>query len=232
MILIVASSLDDRASELLGRFQGTDAALLTPRDLSVSGISVNTQSISSGSLVADTRSIRIDRIGGIVTLIPFVQPDELVHITADDRAYVAREMTAFLTFVLAEISCAKLNPPTATCLSGPAWHQEHWVTLARRLEIPVNPRRRASPPGDTADDGCDPPAARVTVVGRQVVGSDDRGLQAYSQRLAHAASLNLLQVTFTRPTDGQYRFRSATQFPDVTENRVAAAITSHFEGGP
>jgi hypothetical protein len=99
------------------------------------------------------------------------------------------------------------------------------------LAIPVNPIRRASPPSDTADDGGDPAAASVTVIGRRVVGADDPRLHVYAERLAHAASLNLLQVTFTRQMDGQYRFRSATQFPDVTDDRVAAAITGYFDAG-
>jgi hypothetical protein len=228
VILVVASIVDEGALALVERFPRGAATLLTPRDLSVGGICVSTRAFSDGILATRHGVVRLDQVTGVLTLLPCIYPEELVHITKENRTYVACEMTAFLSYVLSGLSCPKLNPATATCLSGPNWQQEHRVTLAHRLEIPVAPVIKRSP-RLARDEVAQFPVLTLTVVGRDIVGSRDEVLGAYAAGLARAASLDLLRVSFGCQADGTSCFLSATQFVEVMDFEVSAAIVRYFE---
>jgi len=226
--LVIASVVDEAARSLVDRFARGAATLLTPHDLSVAGTRVSAGAFSDGILATREGVVRFDQVTGVVTLIPCVYPEELVHITKENRTYVASEMTAFLSYVLAELPCPKLNAPTTTCLSGPGWQQEHWVTLAHRSRIPVAAvtRRSRRLPREEVPELA---ATTLTVVGDRVVGSRDEVLGACATRLARAAGLDLLRMSFDRQRDGSHRFICATQFVDVMGQEVSAAIVRYFE---
>src|SRR5262249_26018668 len=141
--------------------------------------------------------------------LPYVPVEELGHIVAEDRTYVAREMTALLTAWLTELPCQVVNRPSAACLAGPGWSADRWRHVARGLGIPVvSGRRRSSHP--------------VAVVGGSPVGFA-AGCAA-AQLLAHAAAVDLLEVHF----DQQMSVVGIDAWPDVSRPEVANALLERF----
>ena len=90
------------------------------------------------------RPVKCDEITGVLIQRPCIFEQELLHISAVDRQYVAAEMNAFLISWLSRLTCPILNRPTAMSLSGPNWRPEQWVHAAAILGIPVSPTKKCS----------------------------------------------------------------------------------------
>jgi hypothetical protein len=150
-------------------------------------------------------------ITGVLTRLWHVPPGELTHIAVSDRAYVASEMTAFLTAFLSDLPCAVLNRPSASGLSGPGWRREQWVRAAARVGIPVAPVQRIARHGEPAATA-PAIASEVTVVGELAFGADDPDLVRWSRELAATAGVDLLGAQFTRHGRG-YAFAGVNPWP-------------------
>jgi hypothetical protein len=166
-------------------------------------------------------------ITGVLARLPWVTEGEVIEIAAQDRSYVAAEISAFLLFWLSQLHCPVLNPPTPTCLSGPCWRAEKWAHMAARAGIPIVPIRR-----DTRLDS--PPVASlpattvcVTIVGRRVFGKVHPELLDQSRRLAELAKVELLTSRFASAERGA-AFVDADIFPALHDDELAAAVLEHF----
>src|SRR5215208_2683196 len=100
MILVVASRVDPVAHRLIRELPKGSAVLLSCLDLSSPGWRVSSTEADSSVCVADGLLLEEREIDGVLTLLPCVFEQELVHIRPLERRYVAAEMTAFLTFWL------------------------------------------------------------------------------------------------------------------------------------
>jgi hypothetical protein len=218
VIIVIASRYDEVAAALAARW---DAALLTPVDLSATGWRYYVAAPELGTAVGGGQRVPNSEIAGVLTRLPVVYEQELDHVDAEDRAYVACEMKAFLLAWLSALRCPVLNRPSPECLCGPAWRTEWWVGLAARLGIPVQPLRRDSTVGFVPD--CAPSGAVVTVVGERCFGSVDSSVAEHARRLASAAAVDLLEVRFTGPDYGS-RFVQANLCPDLSTPEVADAV--------
>jgi hypothetical protein len=165
--------------------------------------------------------------------LQWVWEGELVDIVADDRAYVAAEMSAFLVFWLTGLSCLILNRPTANSLNGSGWGRERWNFAASKAGMRVNPiRRRGSVAsasiGDEEVHGLK--QVSVTVVGDQCLGDADKALLGQARRLANIAKMDFLAVQFSS-AEANAAFVGVNIFPDIDNNSVADAALSYFGGG-
>jgi hypothetical protein len=242
MLVVVAGPGDAVAQALVERWAGRGAVRLAPADLSAPGwrhyLGRRPCDAEPGRAVLDQRVVATDRIAGVVTRLPAVYDQDLDWVDPLDRAYVAAEMTAFLTAWLTALPCPVLNRPTPTCLAGPSLAPEQWVRLAAGLGIPVRPVHRRAlltlhpddvRPGD--DAVVEPPAAplpTLTVVGQRCLGGDDPVLADSALRLAQSVGAELLAVQF----DGfgpAARFCAASPWPDVSAPDVASALLERIE---
>jgi hypothetical protein len=226
MLVIVANRHNATAEALIRRWGVYDARLLSCEDLSIAGWCHRLTDPGVSTAVIDGRVIRASKITGVLTLLPWVTADQLIHIIPEDRAYVAAEMAAFLISWLSELTCPVLNRPTPACLTGPGWRPEQWVHAAARMGIPIRPIRRsvvlmAEPlPEDAVGEL---PPAIVTVVGERCFGEVDGTLMMHARRLAAATGVSLLTVHFDGP-GGDARLLGAALRPDISSPEIADAI--------
>lgn len=232
MLVIVCSSWDESAKALASRWDGEEVAILTPRDLSRRGWRQGLGSEKSGVAVIDGKPVANREITGVLTRLPCVYAQELVHIVPEDRAYIASEMTAFLRFWLARLECPVLNRPTPMCLAGPYWRQEKWVQVAAAAGIPVRPVRRVAGATVVAPEELERrDEVTLAVVGSRILGEADARVCRAAQRLASLAEVELLAVHFSG-SDRDAEFIGAEIFPDLSDNTLASAVLDVLHGAP
>ncbi len=234
MLVILAHRADIAAQALVQRWAAHDAHLLSPEELSLSGWRYRPGDVASGCAVISGRSVPFRNLDGVLTRLPWVFEQDLVHIVPDDRAYVAAEMSAFLLAWLSELTCPVVNRPTPTCLAGPLWRPEQWARVASSSSLFVAPvhRRAAFVPGrsPTVDLG---PVVRpecgvtLTVVGDKVIGEAEGALREQARSLARAANVELLVVHFSR-AHARAEFVAAAPWPDLESPGVADAILARL----
>lgn len=230
MLAVLARSGDEAACAFAARWTAQGARLLSPQDLSTAGWRYHLESPEISTAVIGGQVVPVSEISGVWTRLHSVVPQDLGHIVAEDREYVAVEMTAFLVAWLASLTCPILNRPTPECAAGPNWRREQWVHTAALLGMPVLPMQRGTPRagGEAKEPSRDP--ATVTVVGPRCFGSVDAQLMVGAQRLADAARVDLLAVHFAGPEAGS-AFLSADIWPDVTQPDIAGGILEYLTGG-
>jgi hypothetical protein len=225
MLVVLAHPRDTAARALVDRWRSRDARLMVPGDLSVPGWRHHVGVQGDEWFVANGERLRADALRGVVTRLPAVRGQDLLHIAVEDREYVAAEMDAFLASWLMRLRCPVLNRPVATSLMGPNRSRERWLLLGAGAGLrPV--ARRAFAPGAA-------PAlatAAVTVVGRRWIGAVAPELGAQALRLAERAGVELLTVQFDA-TDPDAAFVCADLAIDVSAEEVADALLVRLDAG-
>jgi hypothetical protein len=206
VILVLADSRDQEARTFAALH--ADVQVLTPADLSHPGwISEVTKSRSGVFFAGSQRPVAV--IHGVITRIHAVFPESLVMVDPADRSYIAAEMTAFLSYWLATLSCPVINRPADYCLAGPHRSPHRWRRLARRLGIAVAP---ASPVDSVV----------AVVAGRAVTGPAIRhessvlisqAVDAVALSVAFAAGGGLVGVELTT---------------DLQDSRIASALFAYI----
>lgn len=234
MLLILASRFDDEAVRLAQRWQDQDARVLTCQALSRRGWRFDPTRPRRGSLVLDEEPVAMDRLRGMLCLLPAVYPGELPHIEAGDREYVAAEMTAFLIAWLTSLPCPVLGRPTPLSLTGPHLRQEQWLHEAARAGLPVRPLVRHLPaagprPADTSARPVDevPATAVALVAGRPAPAPADPPLPVHMTTalaaMARSVGATLLTAHFGQGLRGM-TFIGAVTSVDVQRPEVADAM--------
>ena len=149
-------------------------------------------------------------ITGVCSLMPCVLDSDLPSIRAEDRTYVAAEMTAFLCAWLSSLACPVFNRPTPCCLCGPPWGPERWLHAAVRAGLPTG----QAAPGETA---------AVTVVAAGVFGAASPAQRDLAARLSEFTGVPLLRVLFSGP-ESSPAVAGADLWLDTDRPGVAAAI--------
>jgi hypothetical protein len=224
MLVILANRYDVAAGALVGRWGAHKARLLSCEDLSIAGWRYCLPDPGASTAVVEGCIFDIEEIVGVLTLLPCVIPDQLVHIVPEDRAYVAAEMTAFLVAWLSELACPVLNRPTPACLTGPNWRQEQWVNTAARAGIPVRSvTRRVALSADTVTQNAETAPTTVTVIGEYCFGEVNDALAMHARRLAKLAGADMLAVHFDGP-EAYARLLGVDLRPDLTSPKITDAI--------
>jgi hypothetical protein len=136
--------------------------------------------------------VPVNDLTGVLTRRLAVYPEELQHVHADDRAYVASEMTALLAWWLRVVTVPVLNRPAGGILCGPARRPEQWRVAARNLGFPVARLRRQA----TRSPIMPPVHAEMVVVGGQIVGHAQPAQADCALALSREANVALLYVGF------------------------------------
>ena len=233
MILVVASRYDEGAREIVARWKSQDASLVTCEDLSTCGWQHRLFSPNESRVVASGRVVQENQISGVLVRRFCVFEQELVHIAASDREYVATEMNAFLLSWLSQLSCRVLNRPAGTSLCGPNWRPLQWAHAAARAGFQINEemagwrvpavhRRKPKLPKKKVGH-----VAEVTVVGDRCFGDASRATLAYAKKLALIAGTDLLSVRLFASSLGSH-FRSANPIPALTDPKVAQIVCDYL----
>lgn len=212
--LILASTADKVARGLVGRWATFGARLLVPRELSERGWRYHIAAKGPSYGVAGGRRFASSQIGGVLVRLPRISAEELQHIEAAQREYVAAEMTAFLAAWLSSLRCPVLNRPGPACLFGPNWRPEHWVRLAAQVGLPVRPTQREVPAAAVHSKTSKRAVVTLTVVGNRCFGVAEGNLKRGARRLAKAGAAELLAVHFDGPDRGSL-FLGADPSPDL-----------------
>ncbi|ABA24557.1 conserved hypothetical protein [Trichormus variabilis ATCC 29413] len=231
MIVIVASRHDKAAEALALRWMAYDAKLLTVEDFSVAGWRHYLDSPLDSTAVIGGQAIAVAKITGVLTRLPYLPEQELLHIAPEDRAYVAAEMNAFLVSWLSGLPCPVLNRPTPTYLLGPNWRPQQWAYAAAQIGIPVRPvRRQVTLSAPIQAQVLEKPPVTVTVVGHRCLGQVDDNLANHAKRLACAAKVDLLTVQFSS-SEANAEFLNAELWADISHPEICDAILEHLSGG-
>jgi hypothetical protein len=225
MILVLANSRDLPARRLVEAWRVHDARLLAPSDLSRAGWRHYLGEVGREIAVASGEVIPVASINGVITRIPWVTPEDLLHVVDADRHYVAAEISAFLIAWLTQLTCRVINRPTPNSLMGAPHAGEGWVAIAARagLRLPWTHRVFPAPP----EPAWPPEAVTVSILGDRCFGDVDPALADQTRRLAAAANVELLAVTFSHAAAGA-TFLGAHLWPDVSQPELAAALLARF----
>jgi hypothetical protein len=223
MIIVLADAADQPAQRIVARWSAHDAILMTPTDLSRPGWRLELGRPSRWTAVLGERRIGdADPLLGVLTCLAAVEPGALCGIVAEDRGYVAAEMTAFLVSWLTELRCTLVNRPSPGCLTGPGWRPQEWTRVAAELGIPVAAptAERYGPPGTAP--------CVVTVAGSACLGAPSALLAERAHRLAGAAGLGLASVTFDASV-AEAPFLAAWPGGDLDDPEVAAGLLAALQ---
>ena len=219
MLLIVGGAHDTDARSAVAwlelKLGPRRAALLDAVDLSRPGWRLFTNDPGGGAIVASRRVISVREVTAVLVRRMAVYPQELGHVHADDRAYVASEMTALLAWWLRVVPAPVLNRPGGgAMLCGPGWRPERWRALASRLGFPVvHLRREISRPTLLPTV-----VTELVSVGEVIVGEAPRSLADCLLALARTAKVALLYAAF----DQSGTLVTAHTFPPLSEDLLEA----------
>jgi len=220
-LLILAGPFDAEAHAFAAVHAAAGVLLVTPRDLSREGWRLHLGDPSSLVAVCGTRRLGAHEIGGVITRLPNVEEADIPHIGAEDRAYVAGEMTAFLLAFLGELRCRVSNRPTPQCVCGQVCSPERWCRLGRELGLAVRQEPRLAAM-DTEPPPPILPDAVATIVGDAVFGEARLGAAALA--LARAVGADMLRAEF----EGAALLR-ASPLVNLAAADIAAAALALFE---
>jgi hypothetical protein len=241
VLIVLASRFDADAASLVRRWHSQGARLLTCEDLSRCGWTWEPDAPSRGTLVLEGERVSLAAVRGAVSLLSCVGASELPHIMAEEREYVAGEMSAFLLAWLSSLSCHVINRPTPLCLTGPHLHREQWLQHASRVGLRIREAIRrvqsftqrkdaSSSPAMQMDTvaSLDRPVVSVPVVAGRCLSCDTREplpaeIEYGLQRLATTLGAGLLNASLVNVEDG-YVFAGATPTVDVSRAEVADAM--------
>ena len=198
MLVVLCNRTDWAARAFAKRFEAHDVRLLTCEEVSRAGWTLavhgSLESRPQVDLAAaiGNESVSIERIEGVITRLSHVGEEELHHIEAEDRPYVAAEMHAFLFAFLQALPCRVANPPSLACLYGPNFRAIQWRKYARELQIPVAEYLAVT----TSPAVADLPEVDVTIVGERFVGTASERIRHWTRQLALACGLPYLRVRY------------------------------------
>jgi len=242
VIIVLASRFDTAAAALAEHWRDRGACLLTCADLSRRGWRHEAAAPDRSFAVLGENRVPVRAIRGVFTRLHAVVEDELPQIAAEERAYVAAEMNAFLVAWTSSLPCRVANRPTPLCLNGPNWRHEQWAAQAVRVGLAIEPTHRvARRPSNVQEPSHAPrldcakgePISIITRIGRRVLIESellvDPILVQSVHRLAKASGVDVLTASFTGE-GSRARLTGASTWVDVGRADVASALQELLEG--
>jgi hypothetical protein len=223
MFLILCGRADHAARAFAKRFAAQDVRTLTCQEVSRPGWKLAIRGVAETGVDTELRAalgsdlVPGGRVRGVITRLGSVTEQELGHIEAGDRAYVAAEMHAFLFAFLRALPCRKVNQPSPACLYGPNLRGGQWRHLARELDIPVLCDT------DPAAEGA--LESEIAVVGDRLLGAASDEMARWSRRLARGAGVSYLRVRY-RCCGDDVKLVEADPYPRLEMEEVGPALLS------
>jgi hypothetical protein len=160
---------------------------MEPAELSVPGWSHDPGNPREDRMVVAGEIQTSKRLSAVITALDAVEPFDLPHVRAEDRDFVASEMTAFLRAWLLALACPVLDRPTTLALSGAASDRAEWSKAAAAIAV----RDRQTDPAPRMR------TQAVTVVAGRVVGPAAGPAAAVAVTLARAANVTAARLMLT-----------------------------------
>jgi hypothetical protein len=241
MVIVLAYSHDAAAHRLVERWRacGEDAAVVTATDFSRRGWRFVAGDPATTRMAIGDRTIPSAELRAVVTRMPVMSEGELAHVHAEDRAYAAAEIQAFLLAWLSSLSCTILNQPSTSSLCGPAWHPAEWVRRARQLGLSARPfsvRTSLATPGSSeprvaaGTQSVDVVGRRAFAVGARAPLSADDPAARLALALARDAEVEMLRVYYELDDTGAPSFVEAGMWIDLDNDAIADALTERCFG--
>lgn len=221
MIVVVGSRHDPVATGLVARWP--PAALCSAEDLVSQGWVWRHDQSGARIWIVDGKPVCDDEISGVFIRRSTVYPEELNTIHPADRAYLASEAHAFLTFVLATTRARVVNPVRDGAFGEEALPPALWISAAAEAGIMTRPVRRTSEPRRAPKYR----SYEIDVVGERAFGEARPKIRAASARLARILGIAWGKLLFD--TRDRLVLVSAAGTPSA---RAAAALGRLLEGKP
>ena len=220
MRLVLAHKHDVAARELADRW-GDDAVLLTPADLSAERLLLHLDTRGDARAEVASRP----EVTSVLTRLGGVGPADLLQVDAQDAAYAAAELDAFLRAWLGAWPGPVVNRPSTTCLNGPGWRREQWTVAAAAVGLPVRPVHRHATLGAVQDKDPEEPQTWVTVVGDRWFGSGRADLADKLCTLAESVGCVALEALLLDDVVAEI-----SPWPNVAAPEVADALALMMDG--
>ncbi len=205
------------------------ACLVTCLDLASAPLNLCHPEFGTSTITLKGKTLRLDRITGIVNLLAAVRPEELLFYDEAEREYQAAEIHALLSFLLASVKAPVVDRATAGSLSGPFPNPLGWRRLAQQLGLPV-----AAIDIDSADfrhpfgPSAGLTAVDVACVGGCVVTPTGTDADGHTLALARAGGVEHLRASYLRDDEGRLRLQAAHATPDHRSAATRAALARYF----
>lgn len=231
MLIVLASGYDEAARfwvKSCTNCTNLEVALLTPENFSKIGWRHYLGNRKNSTAVINERVISVKEITGVLTRLPCVFEQELCQIVETDRAYVAAEMTAFLSSWLTDLPCPILNQPTPISLMGNNWRSPQWIYAASQVGISVETQHQSIRLEAELDSKKQPAQSiPVTVIGNRYIGEVEPKLGEQALKLARFAGVESLVVHYDCP-EAEAKFLRADLWLDLKSSEISTAILDYF----
>jgi len=206
------------------------AALITASEFNhifKGGIYVN--DFPTSKITINNVAVSVSEISGVITTISNFYPQEFYYIDTDDREYVSAEMNAFFIYFLAELSCKKINPPSAKTFAGTVMYHTEWVKIAETLNIPVWPIHTINAKAVNNELSQADSFYSCTVIGELITGEKPaEEICRYTRSLQQKLELPYLSCYFAERTAGEYYLTDIQSIPDISIAANREAIVNYF----
>jgi hypothetical protein len=155
------------------------------------------------------------QLTAVITVLDDVTPADLPHVRAEDRCFVASEMTAFLRSWLQTLACPVLDPPTALALSGAAGDRATWSRATALLAV-ADRQASAVPRIRTR---------AITVIGGRVIGPAPAPTAATALSLVQAAGVTAARLTLADDADEPALYAAAPWWYAPSPAALRALLT-------
>jgi hypothetical protein len=184
VIVLVGSRHDRVSQELTARW--SNAVLCSAEDLVAPGWVWGNHDPVARTWVASGQQIPDAQVSGVFVRRSAVYPEELTPVHPEDRAFLAAETQAFLTFVLATTAARVVNPVVDGAFGEEALRLERYGDAAARAGSAFRPIRVTTERTRRTRYA----VSEVEVVGQEAFGRSSARVQQRALRLA--ATLGLL----------------------------------------
>lgn len=230
MILIISNIANEAAATLAEMFPPGDAALITASNFNTSfraGIVVS--DFASSSFTVNNTAVSASEITGVVTTITNFFPQEFYYIQPGDREYVCAEMNAFFTYLLNELDCPKINPPTVRSFAGLSLYKTEWINTALALQIPVYPVYLKNGLQKVNEKISNASLYACTMIAGLVVGEEPPGeIKHYTAALQIAFKMPYLQCFYIKTAENGWCLADILSVPDISKALHREAIVDYF----
>ena len=229
MILVLASVADDAAAAFVAESRDVaELSLLTCRDLAEERTVLRHPGLAGSAITVDERTVPVERITGVINLLPVVFPEELFFFPPEEREYQAAEFHALLAFLLCALPCPVVNRPAGSSLSGPYTSTIGWYRLAYEMSIPVAPVTIESGAFVHPVEACrDAETIAVSCVGGKIIEPSGTRADCATLALAVRANVAYLRGLYVRSEAGSLELLAAHAVPDARDGATRRALLDY-----
>ena len=218
MILVLSNVANESAAALVEAFEPGAASLITASSIHTSlHAAIAVSDFASSALTVGGRRLTARQVTGVITTIAYVLPQEFYYVEPADRDYVCAEVGALLIYLLSELVCPKLNPPSSKTLSGLGMHRIEWMKAAHGCGVPISSAHFEDGEPIVAAARGGVRCVRATIIGDSIVEEHTPArIRGYLRLLSRAFGMPYLCGDFVSRGADEYLLTELWSVPDIT----------------